>query len=262
MKPSLAIGVVSQKIQILLVFLVLLFTAELASAQSLSLVKFKDGTSIEGRVTKLIPDSILVLDVDRTEVTFHYDSIQSITRSRSSRRVGNGPVVHIQAITWPRYMETSLKDTGFFVNGNFMLNFFGLGMDASVGYQFNQYVGLGGYGGLTMQADRSIKSVPMGLEFRGALKEGSRSPFYFARAGYSHVTSPFFSNVQGGLNAGIGFGMLYKRSEHRAFQTAIAFTRTDLSYDRTQTSWPGTETHEIHEELRMHRLEFKFGILF
>lgn len=144
----------------------------------------------------------------------------------------------------------------------------GTGISQTVGYQFNQWIGLGLGTGFSSIGNKSF--VPIFSEARGYFSKDVSGFFYSLAAGYAyafkHGIDQFsFSNnntkAEGGLWVYPAIGYRFKSSKKMNACLDLGYCIQKASYEYNAPDWTGNPT-VYTEDNTWKRLTLRFGILF
>lgn len=144
----------------------------------------------------------------------------------------------------------------------------GTGFTHIVGYQFNQWFGLGLGAGFSSIGNKTF--APIFSEARGHFSKDASGFFYSLAAGYAyafkHSTDQFgFSNnntkAKGGMWVYPAFGYRFKSSKKMNACLDLGYCIQKASYDYNSPDWAGNP-NIYTEDNTWKRLTLRFGILF
>ena len=244
-----------KKLVITLVIACLAFGLQAQKNSGRSVVYLHDGSQIKGEITENqgLDFISLKLNGGEEEIQIPRKTIKSIVELEEDLLFfKNGKYVKTKGLY--KIIHTGIApamadDTDNVVWGSNTLH-------AAVGYQFNQYLAVGGGVGLDVYSNSFI---PFYADFRGYILQRKVSPFYAFQAGYS-LSNDLFNNYsdnvsfKGGMMIHPTLGLRFASFKHTKilFEAGYKFQWDTRTYD-----W-----NENVDNIIFKRLTLKFGWLF
>jgi hypothetical protein len=138
----------------------------------------------------------------------------------------------------------------------------GLSLTHSIGYRFNQFLGVGaGVGIENFELGWGKRVIPVFLEGRGYLSKKKISPYYAIRAGWGFALKYDDFNIteaKGGYMLNPEIGYRFGANPHLNFTLGMGVRFQRVSYT---TEWEWNRNIQI-DKITYQRIEIKAGILF
>jgi hypothetical protein len=259
----------------LLIFIFLnLFCWGIISAQTQKMqdvVYLHDGSILKGQVLEFQPEGKIKIEIVGGSILVYPASAVKELRKET--------ITVLEHLHLPAKPSTSLplKTKGLYsvsqVHANFGKDYnyqtqVGTGISQTVGYQFNQWIGLGLGAGFSSIGNKSF--VPIFSEARGYFSKDVSGFFYSLAAGYAyafkHSADQFgFSNsntkAKGGLWVYPAIGYRFKSSKKMNACLDLGYCIQKASYEYNSPDWTGNP-NIYTEDNTWKRLTLRFGILF
>lgn len=150
-------------------------------AQMQEVVYLKNGSVIRGTIIEQVPNqSIKIQTIDGSIFIYNFDEVEKLTKEMPHKNQANTNLSNKYDITGYR----GFVDLGYtFGFGNWGEN--RVEINTSHGYQFNQYIYVGGGTGVHYYTSSRSVGIPLFVDFKGNFLTGAIVPYAGARIGYS-----------------------------------------------------------------------------
>lgn len=209
-----------------LFLLLLLLVGTYAGAQNRfhEVVYLKNGSIIRGSIIEQVPDaSLKIKTADGSIFVYPMTEVERITKETTPAR---------QRYTPERSEFSLLRGYKGFVDAGYQFDLSGhqansLEIVTSHGYQFNNYVFLGGGAGIIYYTDADKVMMPFFTNFRANLSNKPTTPFADMKVGYSagDLPGPYLS-----LALGVRFAMQGKKALNLRLEYAVQNQGWDIDY--------------------------------
>ena len=201
--------------KLLLLVIMLVSASMYCTAQNYKeVVYLKNGSIIKGVIIEQIPNvSLKIKTGDGSLIICQMDEVEKITKEVVYRNDNQN--------TYRKSAKNTLRGYKGFVDFGYVgdvsdYNASKVGVTTSHGYQFNNYLFLGGGVGLDYFTELESVSVPMFANFRANFINKKVTPFADLKAGYS------VGDVQGAMVT-LGVGVRFSISEKKAINLKLEY---------------------------------------
>jgi hypothetical protein len=241
-----------------------------AQAQKMQdVVYLHDGSILKGQVLEFQPEGKIKIEIVGGSILVYPASAVKELRKETITVIEHFPANPSTGL--------SLKTKGLYLMSQAHANLgkdynyqtqVGTGISQTVGYQFNQWIGLGLGAGFSSIGNKSF--VPVFSEARGYFSKDASGFFYSLAAGYAyafkHSADQFsFSNnntkAKGGTWVYPAIGYRFKSSKKMNACLDLGYCIQKASYEYNAPDWTGSLT-VYTEDNTWKRLTLRFGILF
>ena len=244
-----------KRFNILLFLFFIAFNMNAQDNNQISIVYLHDGSMIKGQVVEDHANGVVIIKiVDGTELTIPLKTVKTVSKLKENIKfLNNGKYIqtkgtykHISIGTLTAW-EDDEKD--FIVSG---ASFFQM----AVGYQFNQYISVGGGFGMDVY-DKEY--FPVYADFRGYILNSKISPYYALQAGYG-ISTDIFNNYSsntsftGGAMLHPSLGLRFASFKRTKFIVEAGYK---FQYDKRTN-----ERNGFADKITYKRLSLKVGLLF
>lgn len=205
--------------RILLLLGLLISTGMYCMAQNYTeVVYLKNGSVIRGVIIEQIPNSSLKIQTaDGSIFAYPIQEVERITKETAQRQN-----------KYTKYGKPSLRGYKGFIESGFIFdlsdcNANHLNFSTIHGYQFNNYLFLGGGVGINNYTDADSYSVPIFANFRVNFMDKRITPFADITSGYSA------GDVEGGF-ANMGLGVRFSLARKMAINVKLEYNYQEYDY--------------------------------
>ena len=175
-------------------------------------VYLKNGSIIRGIIIEQVPNSSLKIQTaDGSIFAYSMDEVVKITKEVGASRN-----------KYERFGEKkSLKGYKGFVETGYI---FDLELSTTHGYQFNNYLFVGGGAGINFYTDADLYSVPLFASFRANFMNKKITPFADIKSGYT------VGDVEGAFVT-VGFGVRFALAKKMALNLKLEYAYQEYDYE-------------------------------
>lgn len=233
----------------------------------LDLVYLTDGSLLKGEIVEYKQDEFIrIILTSGTELKISSGEIERIRQqlpgeekepaAKEKKSKEKKKPVMAENKGW--YNVTYLASYNGRVDGEFKM---GLGLQNIVGYQFNQFLGLGIGVGLDAQAlDGSETLYPVYAEFRGYFSKRVKSPYYSVSAGYNFA----FKNRKRDITEAKGGYLIHPAIGFRLAEDTETNVLIDIGYRFQQATFTRVIPFDdkLIKEIDYRRFTVRLGLIF
>ncbi len=254
-----------QKQALFILIFAILSWADVSAQQILEdVVYLNNGSIIRGKIINNENDTLKIETCGRNLLVFKSTEIQN--KTQEIKRVSKQEFIE-GFVPIDQKGIYSYSTLGFLIGKSTASSPETFSAQTSVGYNFNNYIGLGlGIGIEKLQTE----IIPVFVSFKSNLAERANAPFFSCHIGYSFPlskekkSSDAYNNYdyqyQGGINAGFDLGILTYKSQNRAF-TITAGYRYQLVKE-TYTTYYWSQNSIENNTYEFNKISVKIGFMF
>lgn len=210
-----------KKVSLLLLLLLLISAYAGAQNRYQEVVYLKNGSIIRGIVIEQVPNaSLKIKTADGSIFAYPMTEVERITKEPLSTR---------QRDASQQYKSGNLRGYKGFVDAGYQFDLSDNNANSfevltSHGYQFNNYIFVGGGGGIVCYTDLDKVMIPFFSNFRVNFSQGHATPFADVKLGYSAGDMP-------GAYFSLGLGVRIKMADRKAINLRFEHAAQQQSYE-------------------------------
>ena len=210
-----------KKVSLLLLLLLLISAYAGAQNRYQEVVYLKDGSIVRGIVIEQVPNaSLKIKTADGSIFAYPMTEVKRITKE---------PLRTRQREASQRYKSENLRGYKGFVDAGYQFDLSGHNANSfevltSHGYQFNNYIFVGGGGGIIYYTGLDKPFLPFFSNFRVNFSQQHATPFADVKLGYSAGDMP-------GAYFSLGLGMRIKVVDRKAINLRLEYAAQQQGYE-------------------------------
>lgn len=239
----------------IILFLFIIYTSNAQENKRISVVYLHDGSMIKGQVVEDHTQSVVTITlIDGTQLIIPLKTVKSVIQVKENIEfLKNGKYVQTRGL----YKSITVGTLTAWEDDEKEYILWGFSFpNLAVGYQFNQYLAVGGGVGMDIY---DFEFIPVFADFRGYIFNSRVSPYYALQAGYgisADLSNSLSSNEssKGGAMIHPSIGLRFASFRQTKFIMEAGYK---FQYETRTNDW-----NESVDNIVYRRLSLKFGVLF